>query len=85
MHVHAAARRIQIGLAHEAGAVAVLHRHAAGAAAEQGGLVGGMQAVVAVGEVDLELARADLGGDHVGLHALFLGRVDHVMQHIGEA
>ena len=85
MHVHAAARGVQVRLAHEAGAVAVLHRHTTGAAAEQGGLVGGAQAVVAVGEIDLELAGADLGGDHVGVHALFLGRLDHAVEHVGEA
>ena len=85
MHVHAAARRIQIRLAHEAGAVTALHCHAAGAATEQGGLVGGVETVVAVGEVDLELAGTDLGGDHVGVDALLLGRLDHLMQHIGEA
>ena len=41
VHMHAAARRLQVGLAHKAGALAVLERHATGAAAEQGGPVGG--------------------------------------------
>ncbi len=84
MHVHAAARRVQVGLAHEAGAVAVLERHAPGAAAEQGGPVGGLQAVVTVAEVDLELPRAQLGGDDVGRHALLVGRFDHLVEHGGE-
>ncbi|MCY1344029.1 hypothetical protein D9M69_300560 [compost metagenome] len=83
--MHAAARCLQVGLAHEAGAVAVLQRHATGAAAEQRGPVGGLQAVGAVPEVDLELAGAELGGDHVGVDALLAGRRDGVVEHVGEA
>ena len=41
-----AARRVQVGLVHKAGALAVAERHATGAAAEQSGPVGGAQAVV---------------------------------------
>ena len=49
MHMHAAAGVLQVRLGHETGAVVVLECHAAGAAAEQGGPVGGAQAVVAGG------------------------------------
>jgi hypothetical protein len=73
MHMHAAARMLQVGLGHEAGAVAVLERHAAGAATEQRGPVGGAQAVVEMAEIDFELAGAEFGGDHRGVDALVLG------------
>ncbi|MNF66593.1 hypothetical protein D3C84_483880 [compost metagenome] len=36
-------------------------------------------------EVDLELAGAQFGGDDVGGDALLIGRLDHFMQHAGEA
>ncbi|MNE31110.1 hypothetical protein D3C80_1246580 [compost metagenome] len=83
MHMHAAARCVQVRLAHEAGAHAVLECHATGAAAEQRGPVGSAQAVVAVAEVDLELTRAKFGGDDVGVHALLIGSLDHLAQHVG--
>ncbi|MNZ39239.1 hypothetical protein D3C78_567280 [compost metagenome] len=83
MHVHAAARRVQVGFAHETGAHAVLERHATRAAAEQCGPVGGAQAVVTVAEVDLELPGAQFCGDHVGVHALLVGGFDHLSQHVG--
>ncbi|MNG35225.1 hypothetical protein D3C84_1219080 [compost metagenome] len=61
----------------------MLERHAAGAAAEQGGPVGSAQTVIAMAEVDLELARAQLSGDDVGVNALLVGRLNHVAQYIG--
>ena len=76
---------LPLRLGHEAGAVTVLERHATGAAAEQGGPVGGAHAIVEVAEVDLELAWADFGGDHRDIDALILGGLRHVVQHIAEA
>ncbi|MNZ44831.1 hypothetical protein D3C78_624680 [compost metagenome] len=80
VHVHAAARVLQVGLGHEAGAIAVLEGDAPGAAAEQCGPVRGLQAVIEVAEVDLELAGPKLRGDHRGVDALGARGLDHFVE-----
>lgn len=81
VHMHAAAWRIKVGLAHEAGTVAVLHRDTPGAAAEQRRPVRRAQGIVAVGEVYLELAWAQFRRDDVRWHTLLIGAIHHFVQH----
>ncbi|MNK85609.1 hypothetical protein D3C87_1054940 [compost metagenome] len=84
MHMHAAARVLQVRLGHETGAVVVLERHATGAAAKQGGPVGGAQAVVRVAKIDFKLARPQLGGDYRGIDTLRPRGLDHFIEHWGK-
>src|SRR5690606_17778266 len=68
-----------------AGAMAVFERHTSGQTAEQRRPVGGPHRIGVVAEVDLELPRADLGGDHRGVDALQTRGLADVIEHVGKA
>lgn len=65
--------------------MAMLERHTTGHPTEQRRPVGSLHRVGVVAEVDLELPRADLGGDHRGVDALQTRGLADVVEHLGKA
>ncbi len=83
MHVGAAAGLPAVGLGHEGGLEAVPEGHALDQALEQHGAVAGRQGVVAVDQVDLELARGALLEGGVQRQALEARRRLDLLEEVG--
>lgn len=80
MHVQAIARLARVGLGHEGGVHLMVVGDVLDQALEQQGVVAGLDRVLGVVQVHLELRRGTFLDDGVGRDALFLGRFQHVLQ-----
>ncbi len=80
MHVQSVPGLARIGLGHEGGVHLVVVGDVLDQALEQHRVVAGLEGVVDVVEVDLELRRCGFGDDGVGRDALGAGAVDDVLE-----
>ncbi len=80
MHVQSVPGLARIGLGHEGGVHLVVVGDVLDQALEQHRVVAGLEGVIDVVEVDLELRRCGFGDDGVGRDALGAGAVDDVLE-----